>query len=66
MDLAVFDEKYSNLTKHKRKKPLGNPVSFIGTREEVLNKINELTLKLIDLSTKIYVEGEENVTLNKV
>ena len=64
MDLSIVDE-YSDIIKHKRKKPIGEPTTIIGTKEEILNKITENITKTMNLANKIYNEGEENVILKK-
>lgn len=63
MDIAVIDENYPNIIKHKRKRAIGDPISLTGTEEEIVEKLNGMVYDLVDLVTEIYVEGEENVTL---
>ena len=65
MDIAVIDEKYPNIIKHRRKKAIGDPITITGTKEEIIRKTNDIIYELVDLSTAIFVEGEESVILNK-
>lgn len=61
LNLTFIDEKYSNLRKHKRKEPIGEPMEIVGDLESIKEKLNsELDIAAERLREWYYGEGEEN------